>query len=243
MTRLLLDPARDLTAVDEATARLLDALEKLDPASVAEPSQLPGWTRGHVLAHLSRNADSLVNLCTWARTGEETPQYPSAEARDQAIEEHAGRSLDEHLADLRDSAERLRRAAEDIPAQAWATQVTLRSGRVIAAAELPWRRLIEINLHHVDLGIGCTPEDLPADFTARELEFVLGDLRAHEGIAAVRLVDSAASSQWDLGAADQPEAVVTGTTAALLAWVTGRGSGEGLAIDPEGPLPTLPPLG
>ncbi|MEV0474381.1 maleylpyruvate isomerase N-terminal domain-containing protein, partial [Streptomyces prunicolor] len=30
-------------------------------ASVAEPSRLPGWSRGHVLAHLARNADALVN--------------------------------------------------------------------------------------------------------------------------------------------------------------------------------------
>lgn len=243
MTRLLLDPARDLAAVDEATARLLDAVQKLDPASLAEPSQLPGWTRGHVLAHISRNADSLVNLYTWARTGEETSQYASAESRDQDIEDGAGRPLDEHLADLRESTERLRQATEDIPVQAWATQLTLRSGKVVAAAELPWRRLVEVELHHVDLGIGYTPDHLPADFAARELEFVLGDLHAHEGIAAVRLVDSGTAGRWDLGAAEEPEATVTGTTAALLAWVTGRGTGEGLAVEPEGPLPTLPPLG
>ena len=32
------------------------------------PSALPGWTRAHVLTHLARNADAMVNLLTWART-------------------------------------------------------------------------------------------------------------------------------------------------------------------------------
>ena len=53
------------------------------------PSLLPGWDRRHVVAHVARNADALVNLMTWARTGEETPMYPSVEARDAGIAEAA----------------------------------------------------------------------------------------------------------------------------------------------------------
>ena len=45
------------------------AAAELDPGQVAGPSRLPGWSRGHVLSHLARNADALVNLLTWARTG------------------------------------------------------------------------------------------------------------------------------------------------------------------------------
>ena len=69
-------------AVEQAAARL-------EPAQVTEPSRLPGWTRGHVLSHLARNADALVNLLTWARTGVETVMYASAEARDEEIAETA----------------------------------------------------------------------------------------------------------------------------------------------------------
>lgn len=243
MTRQMLDPANDLAAVHEATARLLDAVEAMDPATVGEPSLLTGWSRGHVLTHISRNADSLVNLFTWARTGEEIPQYPSAEARDKDIEDGAGRPLHEHVADLRESAERMRLAAEAVPPQGWATQLTMRSGIVVPAAEIPWRRLVEVELHHVDLGTDYTTDRLPDDFVTRVLGFVLDGLHAHEGIAAVRLRDADSGEAWEIGAAEEFEATVTGTQHALLGWVTGRSGGEGLDVRPQGPLPTLPPLG
>ena len=35
-------------------------------------------------------------------------------------------------------------------------------------------------------------------------------------------------------------ALVTGTGYALLAWLIGRSDGDGLSIDPPGPLPELP---
>lgn len=80
------DPEHDAAELRQATERLIDAVSVLAPTSVAEPSRLAGWTRGHVLTHLSRNADSLVNLLIWARTGEEVPQYASGESRDRDIE-------------------------------------------------------------------------------------------------------------------------------------------------------------
>ena len=84
------DPLVLLPEIDRATARLLATARKLDDADLAAPSRLPGWTRGHVLAHLARNADGCVNLLTWARTGIETPQYASDERRDADIETGAG---------------------------------------------------------------------------------------------------------------------------------------------------------
>jgi maleylpyruvate isomerase len=67
------------------------------------PSRLPGWTRGHVVCHVARNAEGLVRLLHWARTGIETPMYPSAEARVADIEAGAGRPLDEQLDDVRNT--------------------------------------------------------------------------------------------------------------------------------------------
>lgn len=80
-----------LDAVATATAPLVPAVAALTDADLVEPSLLPGWTRGHVLAHLSRNADSLVNLLLWARTGIETPQYASQFLREADIEAGAPR--------------------------------------------------------------------------------------------------------------------------------------------------------
>ncbi|MCR8526173.1 maleylpyruvate isomerase N-terminal domain-containing protein, partial [Escherichia coli] len=55
-------------------------LDQLSDDALEEPSRLPDWSRAHVVAHLARNADALGNLLTWARTGVETPMYPSREA-------------------------------------------------------------------------------------------------------------------------------------------------------------------
>ena len=45
-----------------ATDRVLATATGMNEAQVREPSLLPGWTRGHVLCHLARNADGMV---TW----------------------------------------------------------------------------------------------------------------------------------------------------------------------------------
>lgn len=237
------DPISDAAAARTATERLTEAVSGLAPEAVTEPSLLPGWTRGHVLTHLARNAEALVNLLTWARTGEETPMYPSEEARDKDIEEGAGRPLDEQLNDLRLTAERFALAVEEMPLQAWAAQVRTRHGGVYPAAELPAKRLAEVLLHHVDLGIGYTCDDLPSDFVERELASVIDRLSGHEGIAAVRLRDTGSGEVWLIGASAEPELTVAGSARQLLAWVTGRGRGEELEREPDLPLPVLPPLG
>jgi maleylpyruvate isomerase len=237
------EPERDAAAVQEATEELLASAATLSPAALAGPSRLPGWTRGHVLAHLARNADALRNLLTWARTGEETPMYASPEARDADIEAGAGRPLLEQLADLRATADRFARATAELPPAAWATQVTVRSGRVMAAAEIPWRRLIELRMHHVDLDAGYDCADLPQDFADRELAHLLDGLTGHEGIAAVELRDTGSGRTWTIGAAAGPELTVSGSCRELLAWVSGRSRGEGLSVTPDVPLPALPPLG
>ena len=46
-----------LAQLGESTDRLLATAGALTGAQVAGPSRLPGWTRGHVLTHLARNAD------------------------------------------------------------------------------------------------------------------------------------------------------------------------------------------
>src|SRR5262249_31346853 len=83
---------RSMAGIGEATDRLLASADaRTDPAA-RERSGLPGWTRGHVLTHVARNADGLGNLLRWARTGVTTPMYASREARRADIEAGVGRS-------------------------------------------------------------------------------------------------------------------------------------------------------
>ncbi|MFC9908335.1 maleylpyruvate isomerase family mycothiol-dependent enzyme [Streptomyces sp. NPDC127197] len=226
------DHARDLVSVREATERLLIAVGKLDNASVSQPSRLPGWSRGHVLAHLARNADALVNVL------EGHPMYVSGQARDADIERDAPRPLDVQLGDLRESADRFQEAAA-VPAD-WSRTVELRNGVTDSASRLPFRRWVEVELHHVDLGIGYELEDLPAEFVEREIDFLADRFAGHPEVPSTRLTDG--TRVWSTGsAAPEPGITVTGSRADLLGWLAGRRDGAGLTV-PGGPLPTLPPL-
>jgi len=92
------DIAASIAAVDDATTRLsavVDTVRDGGPDAFTAPSLLPEWSIGHIVTHLARNADGFRNLLIWARTGAETPMYPSEESRDRDIEAGARRSAAE----------------------------------------------------------------------------------------------------------------------------------------------------
>ncbi|WP_405829632.1 MULTISPECIES: maleylpyruvate isomerase family mycothiol-dependent enzyme [unclassified Streptomyces] len=227
------DHVHDLRSVREATDRLLTAVAKMDNAALAEESHLPGWTRGHILAHLARNADALVNVF------EGRPMYESASARDADIARDAGRPLEEHLTDLRDSGARFLATTE--PDQDWSRTVELRNGITDLAANVPFRRWIEVDLHHVDLNIGYELEDLPQEFTDREITFLADRWSARPEVPPTALV-AADGRTWRTGSAGEPAVTVSGTAAGLLAWLAGRGDKGASLTTAGGPLPGLPPL-
>ena len=226
------DPFVLLTEVDRATTRLVDAVSSKD-GDPAAPSLLPGWTRGHVLTHVARNADSLVNLLTWARTGVVTPQYASREARAADIEAGSGRSWDVLVTDVQDSAARFLDAANALDATAWATLLDLPQGPSPAAL-VPWRRLREVEVHHVDLGSDYTPADWPEVFAHRVLHEVASGLDD----VSLTLRPTGLGHPVTVGAGGPPE--VSGPAHALAAWLTGRSTGTGLTVEPAGPLPSIP---
>ena len=227
--------------IDEAVARLLASAEALSDEQMREPSLLPGWSRGHVLTHVARNADGLSNLLAWARTGTETPQYASQDERDAQIAAGAGRPAAEICADVAQSAEEFTARAAELSAQDWTAQVRGLRGPAHPAWFTLHRRLTEVHIHHVDLAAGYEPADWPDWFIADMLYRVTGQLAGDEAAPAAVLTDADTGRQFllrpDLGS----ELVITGPGHALLAWLTGRDSGAGLAPDPPGPLPSVPP--
>ncbi|MFF9348499.1 maleylpyruvate isomerase family mycothiol-dependent enzyme [Streptomyces sp. NPDC014734] len=229
----MIDHAHDLDALREATDRLLGATQKLDDAAFAAPSRLPGWSRGHVVAHLSRNADALVNVLR------DRPMYADSETRDRDIERGAPRPSAEQLADLADSAARLMEAAS-VPAD-WSRTVTLRNGVTDSASRIPFRRRVEVELHHVDLGIGYELEDLPDEFAGREIAFLAERFAGHPDVVATELTADDGRSWSTGGGAGGATAVVRGTATELLGWLCGRRDGSALTVG-GGTLPVLPPL-
>ncbi|MEV7564344.1 maleylpyruvate isomerase family mycothiol-dependent enzyme [Streptomyces tanashiensis] len=227
----MIDHELDLASVREATDRLIADVASWDNASAAEPSRLPGWTRGHVLAHVARNADALVNVL------QGLPMYADAATRDADIERDSARPLDVHLADLRESADRFQAVGAE-PAD-WHRTVELRNGVVDSASRIPFRRWVEVALHHVDLGVGYELEDLPEEFVHREIDFLTERFKGLESVPATALW-AADGRGWTTGGTSGGVAVM-GPATEMLGWLAGRRDGSALTTK-GGPLPELPPL-
>jgi maleylpyruvate isomerase len=148
--------------IDQATQRLLDVARVLTEPDLRAPSLLPGWTRAHVLAHVARNADAMRNLLAGAR-------YASAEARDADIETGARMNAKDLADDLADAAMAFRTVVTQLPGDAWRFGVRMLDSGPFPAAGLLTRRLVEVELHHTDLGAGYGPADWPAAFAEMEL--------------------------------------------------------------------------
>jgi maleylpyruvate isomerase len=230
------DPAPDSAEIEAATSRLLVTAKTLSDADVLAPSGLPGWTRGHVLSHIARNADSLANLLRSATTGIEHPQYPSTEARDAGIEAGAGQPAAEQLADIEASHRRFMDAASAVPAGSWQREVRWRSGELRPASKVLDARLREVAIHHLDLDAGYTASAWPSQFALRILVSVLPAFEVR-GIAPVTLMPTDVDLRIDLSGGSAVE--VRGPASALATWVLGRDDGSTLAVT-GGQLPTPP---
>ena len=55
--------------VADATVSLLGTASRLRPGDETAPSLCAGWTRGHVLTHLARNADAIGSFKAAWQTG------------------------------------------------------------------------------------------------------------------------------------------------------------------------------
>jgi maleylpyruvate isomerase len=229
-----------LAAADD---RLLATTTRLSDAQARELSLLPGWTRGHVLTHIARNADGLRNLLIWARTGTETPMYASAESRTADIEAGAGRPGAALAADVRESTAAFAAEAASLPDDAWTVPVRTLNGPPFPARGVLERRRSEVEIHHVDLAAGYVPADWPEDFLTEALPRVAESFAGRDDVPSCVLWAEGAKGSFRIGPdqAGPPRAVVRGQPADLLAWLLGRGDGTSLAVASGGPLPALPP--
>lgn len=235
------EPTALLNRIISATDYLLRTSGDLTDDDMRGPSLLPGWTRGHVLTHLARNADGGTRLLTRARTGVPAAEYPSLQARAAQIEAGAGRSAAELVADVRAGAERFATEYALMPAEAWRHVVRWTAGQRHPAARIGDARLCEVLVHHVDLRVGVTSGHWPADFVAHELNGVTAALNARENPPAMRLhaTDTDTDTRYEIsGGNDAP--VIRGRQASLLAWLMGRSAGDDLTTDSGRDLPAAP---
>jgi maleylpyruvate isomerase len=226
-----------VTAVEgarDAHVRLLQALDEIgiDDAIARSESALPGWTIGHVLTHLARNADSHTRMIDAAKLGESVAQYPGGFAqRESEIEAGAGRDAAALLDDVRHADDELANAYAQVDDAVW-SQRAVRLDRSWPVADLPFLRWREVAIHAIDLGLPSIGIDIWRE------EYVDHELRRQIAALAMRLPASIAlrlaprGVNWStvvmhLGNASDHEFItVDCSPSELLAWTVGRSPGE-----------------
>ena len=234
------DRVSRLVEVRASTSALLAGLdaERWADADLRAPSALPGWTRGHVLTHIARNADGIAATLAGALRGAVVPRYPNGSAgRDADIEAGSARGAVELIIDVRDSADRLDRLFGAVTdASGW--DLTTENDR--PAHSWLAARWGEVEIHRADLRGAYGPAGWPATFVGYLLPRLAVEVGtrtgrplrvevAHEGSTTTDLGGTA----WTSGSAG---VTVRGPDWALLAWLTGRAS---LA---DGQLSAMPEL-
>ena len=222
--------------IEKSHARLALTLAGVTDTDARRPSLLPGWSVGHVLTHLARNADSHVRMLEAAAVGEVADQYPGGNERRAAdIEAGAGRPAAELVADVTSTAARLEAAMEATPDAAWRAG----RGRVVSGiwplADLPFRRWREVEVHHVDLGLRYGVFDWPEEYVDEELPRTVAGLPARlEPGTAVELRAADTGERWLIP--EEAAAVrhsVIADRRLLLGWLLGRAGDRG--FPPLGP--------
>ncbi len=196
------------------------AMASLSDGELKNPSLLDGWSRSHVVSHVSANAQAIGRLLHWAKTGEVTHMYPSVEERDEEISQGAQLAGDDLRAWWTRTDDHLLEEFATLPAGAWKAQVLTAQGREVPASETLWMRSREICIHAVDLAASVDWEDLPESFLRRLIdEAVSRHSSSGENPAVTIVVDDGESLLLE-GVGDPVE--TSGNLSNIAAWLTGR---------------------
>ena len=214
--------------LDSGTRRLVRSVDRMTDAQWREPSLLPGWSRGHVVAHLTLNAEGLSGALEGVHEGRRVPMYTSQEARDGDIADLAtappSQVRDRFLASTTVIGQWVEELADNL------TDVVIErtpGGRTFPAGEVGQMRLREVEIHHADLDVGYAPADWSPAFTTYLLDYLADDRgRQHD------LTLRTPTREVVVGSGGP---VVEGAEHDLAWWLLGRGSGAGLS----GEVPTL----
>lgn len=186
---------------------LVGHLRELSVVDPLTPSALPNWTIGHVMSHIARNGDSILDMLAGR------PQYPTVESRNADIEQGSSRAWADLVADVASTAAAVDRAFATH--DDWsATAITMGGERPCTA--LPLMRQREVEVHRVDLASGYGFSDMPREYVRRDL----------------RMLEMVWSARKPMGMTALPDAALAVDPATRLAWMMGRVDIVGL--DPAG---------
>ncbi|HKA04580.1 MAG TPA: maleylpyruvate isomerase N-terminal domain-containing protein [Acidimicrobiales bacterium] len=212
-------PMEWLEGARASHASLVEDLGDFDDKAARGPSLLPGWTRGHVLTHLARNADSNTAIFLAAQQGEVGVQYPGGrDQRANDIEAGSGRTAAELAIDVEAAIGRLEAAWDSTPDDVWETgRGRSPDGTDNSLAEWVFSRWRETEVHHADLGMGYTWARWPSAYVREDLRRATMAYRAHQ----------------PMGQGELPPGALGLVPNERLAWLLGRHWPDGLYEAPR----------
>ena len=159
-------PASALILARRGTAYFSRKLNELRDHELDDASLIKGWSRRHVIAHVSYHARAMARLAEGVSTGIPVPMYESTSARDAEIAlgatlpARALRTLFQH------TEVHLNVVWRDLPSAAWASSVALMDGQMVTLPETVAMRAREVWTGGVQLGNGGSTRDIPTEIQA-----------------------------------------------------------------------------
>lgn len=204
------NPVEIARAVASRHRELVQRLGSLGDADLAEPSNLPGWSRLTVVCHLRYGAIASRSMTVDALSGKETSFYPDGRDLQRpmtlqpGVGEEAGDVVRSLVAECR-QLDDLWSALDDVQ---WRKLCTEPPGNAdlgtVTLAMLALLRLTEVEVHGADLAIGLAPwSDV---FVAAALPMRLRWLATRQTNA--RQIDDVVTGRWSLRSLDGPQFVV-----------------------------------
>lgn len=224
MTHIPTDWIRGCTAAH----RRLETVTGLVTDEIARrPSALTGWSVGHVLNHLSRNADSHVGVFSAAARGEVGAQYPGGSDERARLIDEGSEQPGATLADnVRAANARLEAAWAATQQPVWTSGLGLWTSGAASLAEFVFRRWREVEIHAIDLGLadigGPEWSSIPDDYLELETAMSLRGLRARLPAGQSVHIIPDESPPYVIGSNLKP-VTVQASGRAILKWLTGRG--------------------
>jgi maleylpyruvate isomerase len=217
-----------LNEVRATADQLIALVADLDDATARGDSNLPGWSRGHVITHIANFSEAMTRQVDEALQGRLIEVYDGGRpARDAAIEAGADRPAAELTSHLNRAVTTLLASWDKVGPTDWPLPILHRNSNLSAGLQATWR---ELTIHTSDLDLGVTPATWSESFCLHLLDFLRP--RTPDN---VHLILQAESTTWENGAGKDIR--LSGALTDLTAWYAGRTAPGPIA----GPAPDLLP--
>ncbi|MBT2565847.1 maleylpyruvate isomerase family mycothiol-dependent enzyme [Arthrobacter sp. ISL-85] len=216
-------PADLLSGIHQAADAVTSDVSKLTDEDVKAPSALPGWTRGHVLAHVAGISNAMARQLEYAARGETIELYDGGmDGRNRAIDMAAGHDAATHREDVSAGLKRALRAFDALPGvkdssanqTGWWAPISFRRGVVLDGGLALWRELV---IHNADLLTGRGPETWSRPFCEHLFDFLAARVPPEEKL----LLQPLGLPPVSIGSGTR-STVVSGMVTDIAAWLAGR---------------------